>query len=384
VGTAAARATGEVGTDPRLALASWVFTPLAGVLLGDWLGVLLRHGVRIPPRYWARTAFTTAMAALNSAVRVHEALRYHGAVRDAHVRAPVFILGHHRSGTTHLWNLLGRDPRFASPTVLQAVFPHTMLSFERAVHALARRATPDTRPQDNVRFGPDESIEEERAICAMCFCSMQMARHFPRHAERYKRYLTMRDVPEADRRRWAWSLDLFARKLLVRKGLDKTLLFKAADHTGKVTLIRELYPDARFIHLHRHPYEVYRSTIAMERATMPLYAYQRIDDSALEEFVLWRYREMYDAYLAQRPGMGAGSLVELGFDDLRADPIRQVERIYSELDLDGFGQVKPLMEQYMDSVSGYKMNRHPELLRSARARVAERWKPAFEAWGYRP
>jgi len=378
------RPTGRVDDEEgvRLSLARWLFTPLAGVLAGDWARLLARRGWTISPRYWPRTVFTTCMSVVNSVVSVHERARYGARIAGAEIRAPVFILGHHRSGTTHLWNLLRTNERFISPTVLQAVFPHTMLSFEPVVRGLAERLTPRQRPQDSVEFGPDAPIEEERAICTACFLSMQMARHFPRASERFKRHLTMRDASETERARWKASLDRFGRALLVRHGLDRTLLYKAADHTGKIDLILDLYPDARFVHIHRNPYDVFISTRRMEQDTLPLYAYQRYDERFMDEFVLWRYRAMYDSFLESRARVPAGRLVEVAFAELRASPVEQIERIYAQLGIDGFEGVRPKLESYIESIAGYRMNRHPEIPGALRQRIAERWGRCFDAWGY--
>ena len=49
------------------------------------------------------------------------------AIEATRVEAPVFILGHYRSGTTYLHELLSNDPGFASPNRFQAFNPSTFL-----------------------------------------------------------------------------------------------------------------------------------------------------------------------------------------------------------------------------------------------------------------
>ena len=368
----------------RLALARWLFTPLAGITFGDWLRLMGQRRLRVAPRYWPRNTFTMAMSLLNSPIAAHEARRYRKRLDAIGVRRPVFVLGHHRSGTTHLWNLLAQDPRFAYPTVLQGVFPHTFLTFEGLAHRWAQRLAPRKRPQDNVSFGPDAPIEEERAICTTSFRSMQMARHFPADRERFKPYLTLADADATAREEWRRALDRFARKLLFRHGDQRTLLFKAPDHTGKIALILSLYPDARFIHIHRHPYDVFRSTRKMERDTIPLYAYQRPHWEDLDEFILWRYRAMYDAYFTDSQDLGNDQLAELSFSELEADPVGQLERVYAQLGLPDFEQARSVVERYVDSLRGYQKNRYTDLPETTRARITEAWQPAFKRWGYTP
>lgn len=365
-------------------LARWLFSPLVGVTLGDWLRLVGRHGFDISPRYWPRAWFTSMMAAGNSMLAGREARRHRAALDEIEVEAPVFVIGHHRSGTTHLWNLLSTNPAFAYPTILQAVFPHTFLTAESAMQGLAARFTPKQRPQDNVRMAPESPLEEERAICTMTFLSMQMARHFPRREERYRPYLTMREANPTERARWQDALDVFGKKLLLRHGADKTLLFKAPDHTGKIDLILERYPDARFVHIHRDPYAVFVSTRAMERRTRPLYYYQKPakDPDALDDFILWRYRAMFDAFAAAAAKVPGGQLIDIAFEDLEADPVGEVGRVYEALSLPGWDTARLELETYARSIEGYRKNVYADLPEDLRGRIASEWAPAFEYWGY--
>jgi len=212
--------------------------------------------------------------------------------------------------------------------------------------------------------------------------SIQMARHFPSRRDLFTDHLTLRTATAAERQRWMAAFDQFARKLLVRHGPDRTLLFKSPDHTAKVALILELFPDARFVHIHRDPYTVFASTRKMERRTQPIYAYQRWDDEDLDAFILWRYRAMYDAYLQDRSRIPKGRLVEISFKQLEEAPLETVASIYNGLGLELEPRARESMEDYLLSVSGYRKNVHPELSEDVLERVAERWRPMFEAWGY--
>lgn len=360
----------------------WVFSPLAGITLSQWGGLMLEHGRHVGLRYVPRSLFTAGMALLNSGWSFYERRRYRSELDSVAVRAPIFVLGHHRSGTTHLWNLLAQDPRFAYPTILQAVFPHTFLSFERFVHGLAGRFVPNRRPQDNVEMSPDSPLEEERALCASTFLSIQMARHFPRRRDAFKPFLSMREASPEARQRWSDALDLFSRKLLVRHGPEKTLLFKAPDHTAKVDLILQRFPDARFVHIHRDPFTVFLSTRKMERQTVPLYAYETPPSEGLDAFILWRYREMYRCYFEDRDRIPPGQLVEVSFDDLEKEPLDVIERIYEGLGLSDFAGARPRLERYLGGLRGYRKNSYTPLAPSLREEVERSWSPYYERLGY--
>lgn len=368
--------------EARMFLTRWVFSPLNGVLFGDWLRLVANHGRAITPAYWPRAGMATAMSMLNSLVRPVEDLRFGRLLDSVRVERPVFVLGHHRSGTTHLWNLLTQDPQFAYPTILQAMFPHSFLSFEGVLQGLAAPLAIRKRPQDNVRISPDAPLEEERALCTQTFLSIQMARHFPGHRAQFERFLTMRDATDAERARWRRAFSRFSQKLLLRHGLDRTLVFKSPDHTGKIRLILELFPDARFIHIHRHPYTVFASTQKMERLTQPIYAFQPTSLDAQDDFILWRYRRMYDAFFEDRDLIPAGQFAEIAFRDLEREPVEQMEAVYRTLGLPGFHRARPRLEAYLAGIAGYRKNAHAHLPPPIRRRIQSEWSESFDRWGY--
>ena len=112
-------------------IARHVFHPLQGMTLGDWWALLRRHRFAIDLRHSPRALVQSAVSAANSVNARIERLRFGERIDAAEVHPPLFILGHYRSGTTHLHNLLALDPRFAAPTFYQALNPHTFLTTER-------------------------------------------------------------------------------------------------------------------------------------------------------------------------------------------------------------------------------------------------------------
>lgn len=86
---------------------------LAGITLGDWVKLLRNERFSITPRCWPRALSITAQSLKNSAWRALERRRFGARVQDATIQPPLFVLGHWRSGTTHLHNLLCVDRRIA-------------------------------------------------------------------------------------------------------------------------------------------------------------------------------------------------------------------------------------------------------------------------------
>ena len=78
----------------------------------------------------------------------------------------------------------------------------------------------------------------------------------PRQAKRYDKYLTFREASLDEIARWQSALKWFVQKLAYSKG-NRPLVLKSPAHTGRVRLLLEAFPEARFIHIHRNPYDVF-------------------------------------------------------------------------------------------------------------------------------
>lgn len=361
-------------------IARRVFHPLQGMAFGDWWALLRRHRFAVDPPHWPRALIQTGLSLTNSAFARLERLAFGRRVEAARVEAPLFILGHYRSGTTHLFNLLALDPGLAAPTFFQVLNPHTFLITERRGAPFADRLIVRRRYQDEVALGAGVASEDELALYTMTGLSPYMAWYFPRDHYDYDRYLTFRGVPEADLARWKGALTLFLKKLALRHG--RPLVLKSPPHTARIRLLLELFPDTRFVHIHRDPYVVFRSTAHIIRAVQPLFRLQEAPPDASADRIISVYNAMHDAFFEEKGLIPPGRFAEVGFEALERDPVGVVRSIYESLALPGFEAVRPALEGYLASIAGYRKNRHEDLPAPLRDRIARDWSRSFDAWGY--
>jgi LPS sulfotransferase NodH len=210
--------------------------------------------------------------------------------------------------------------------------------------------------------------------------SPYMAWCFPGDGSHYDRYLTFRGVPDGEVTRWGNALTTFLKKLTVRHG--RLLVLKSPPHTARIRLLLGLFPDARFVHIRRDPYVVFRSTRHLIRAVQPLYHLRDGPIQDGDDRIISVYTEMYDAYFEERRLIPEGRLCEIAFEDLERDPIGVVGSIYEALGLPGFEAVRPRLEDYLVTIAGYRKNRLDELPEPLRHRIAREWGRSFDEWGY--
>jgi hypothetical protein len=362
----------------RFLLANSVLTSYYGMTLGEYLGLLRNHDFSIDPACWPRAAFMLGAALLNSFIHRREDRVFGSRVRDVEIKQPLFIVGHWRSGTTHLQNLLAVDKQFAYPNVYQALNPHTFLSTERFARFLSF-IPPKTRIVDNLSFGFETPFEDEFSTVGS-LASPILWWVFPRGENHYLKYLTFREAPPEEVDRWKEALLQFYKKLAWK--YDRPLIFKSPPHTGRIKLLLEMFPDARFVHIYRNPYMVFQSTKLQNLRMLRVSRLQNIDVKELDGIIIQRYNEMYDVFFEERGLIPDCRYHEVRYEDLEGDAVGQIRQIYEKLDLPGFGAFQPSLRRYVDSTANYRKNKYSELPEPLRNEIAQCWRKNFEMWGY--
>ena len=143
-----------------------------------------------------------------------------------------------------------------------------------------------------------------------------------------------------------------------------------------------MFPDARFVHIHRNPFAVYQSCLHLCETVPPMIRLQPTDRTDWEAQIIRQYTEMHERFFAERPQIPAGRYHEVCFEELEKDPVGPVRALYKALGLPDFAHVEPRLREYADSISGYRKNAYQDLDPAARQRVAREWCRCFEEWGY--
>ena len=354
---------------------------LGGITFGKWVQLLIENRFSVSPSCWPRALTISLQSVPTSLVHWADEIRFGRQFRAVTVPPPVFVLGHWRHGTTHLHNLLTIDKRFAFPNNYQCLYPNSFLTAEKLHAGAIDFFLPRQRPMDNVEWRMGSPQEDEFALCVTSLKSPCMGWIFPRLRDHYDKYLTMRDVSAGEVAEWKEAFLLFLKKMALLYG--RPLILKSPPHTARIRLLLQMFPDARFVHIHRNPYDVFHSTRKMLKAVAELHRLQRAPAAEdLDDWILRMYRKMYDAYFEERSLIPAGQFCEVGFEQLEQDPIGQIRGVYEALQLPDFSAVNPELQTYVSSIADYRKNSFPDLSAELRQRIAKDWQRCFEEWGY--
>ncbi|MEM7603125.1 MAG: sulfotransferase, partial [Verrucomicrobiota bacterium] len=316
-----------------------------------------------------------------------EKVKYAGAInRQTMKTPPIFLIGHWRSGTTHLHNLMSRDPQFGYLKFTETALPLDMLGPKvRIMRRIIDRALPDDRGFDKVKLTLDEPQEEEMALGNLNPIGYYSIYYFPQQMAKLRdESLFFDGASESAIKRFRKNYAFLVRKLNYAKQ-GRQLLFKNPPSTTRMKMILEMYPDARFVHIVRNPWEVYSSTRSHFPRVFNAFAWQSFQQVDVPGYTLETYEKLMKRYLADRVELNLPSnqLVETTYEAITEDPIGEIGRIYDELGLGGKTEGLEAIGTYLDGLKDYQRNVHYVSEEEA-AEIRERWKFSFDAWGYDP
>jgi hypothetical protein len=274
---------------------------------------------------------------------------------------------------------LACDERFAFPTTYECFAPNHFVVTGSVLPRLLGFLLPEKRPQDDMVVSFDHPQEDEFALLSMGAPSPMLRLAFPNDPAPYLEFLDMEATAEEDLRRWKEAMLQFVRMQSYVKG--KRLLLKSPPHTGRIGVLAELFPGAKFIHLVRDPHSLFPSTRRLWRALEKAQGLQFPRHEHLDEFVFEAFERMYGGFERQRARLDESQICDVRYEDLVKDPLGQVRRIYERLALGDYESARGSIEAYVAQRKGYAPARYA-LEAEVVAEIRRRWAGYMEKYGY--
>ena len=333
--------------------------PAVGYNFPLLLRMLKKYGVE--KGYRGRAFIISLVSMIGVPFRIYEKLAYDGKAKRVDLREPpVFILGHWRSGTTHLHNLLSMDPEASYVTTYQSVFPDQTLSagsrfiFKNFMKLLI----PINRKGDNVTLSADYPQEEEFTLAARTPGCYYYFWYFPeRMMQYYDEFLTFENSDDKLRDSFINDYHRVINKAMIYSGKSR-FLSKNPVNTGRIPMLLKMFPDAKFIYIHRNPVDVILSTRHFFDKMMPGLTLHKVDYEKLHSDIYTVYDQLIHRYLDTKDLIPEGNLLEIRYDDLTSKPMEEIQNIYDRLKMKGFDKAGPLINAYADSEKDFVKNKY--------------------------
>ena len=352
--------------------------------VSSYYRMLKENRFRVHPLKYPMMGLVGGCSVLNSFFNRCQRLQFEDRISQAQLSAPpVFIIGHWRSGTTLMHELMSLDPATAFPSNFEAFVPRHFLFSHWFFFPIIRPLLPKKRPMDSMSISADSPQEDDFALISDGAATPYRRMAFPNNEDKHHQQLRFDQANQDQQSSVRESLDHFLKSLSIRYP-DKRLVLKSPPHTGRISELAKWFPDAKFIHMARHPHKLVSSTMRLWKSMDHTQSFQlpKYDDDWLKEYVFECQRLMYDSYFQHKQELPPERLMEVKFEDLVASPQETVARIYEQLRLDGVERVQAPLKEYFDQRRGHKTN--PVTLDDAlKAEIDSHWKPYADAFGYR-
>lgn len=346
-----------------------------------WVRLLSRSRFAVHPKYWYIAAIISGVSFTHMVLRWMQYARF--GKRIAHTPIPlhpIFVLGHWRTGTTLLHELLILDERFSYPDTYACLEPNHTLLTEDFSKRYMQWVVPSRRPMDNMAVGFDRPQEDEFALCMLGLPTTYTDFAFPNNPPLDPGSLDLRGLNPGQLTKWKRGFRRFLQMLTFKD--PRRLVLKSPPHTARVPVLLELFPDARFIHIVRNPYVVFHSTVNLWKSLGRKHGMQvPRDDSAVREKVFREFRVIYDRLEEAKPLIPAGRFHEVKYESLVSDPVGEMRQAFAALELDGFESYLPKLKGYLERTAGYETNKF-SISDGDRAEVQTRWGDVISRYGY--
>jgi hypothetical protein len=267
-------------------------------------------------------------------------------VRDVQVRAPLFVTGAPRTGTTLLFALLAEDPRHRAPLGWELLYPvPPPIGADDATRiALAER---ELRGLAEATGGALDAIHEYGArLPKECLSAMSLVYRSEEFTARYSVPSYVEWLQACDMRP-AYEVHRLVLQVLQHAAgasAERTWVLKSPVHLHSLAALLAVYPDARIVVTHRDPAEVLGSVTSLVATLRSAHSdHVDVDDIA-------RYHaDLYGRSLDALVDFPDDRLHHVRYADLATDPLGVVRTLYDELDLRLSAETAARVQAYVDA-----------------------------------
>lgn len=298
---------------------------------------------------------------LSNLLMLRKAEQDNPAILEEPIARPIFITGLPRSATTFLHNLFSQDQSNHVVRCWETIHPCATGS--------GRMAAPDARAASVERHLDAFAwlAPEMRRVHPMSARSPQECTEITAHVFRSLRFDTTHHVPTY--RRWLdeaghLAAYRFHRRFLQHlqhgKGPGRWVL-KSPDHVFALDAIRAVYPDARFIFMHRSPLDVLASVAELTEILRRPFT-REVDRQEIGSQVGDRWAQGADILVGAAARLpDSPDVAHLDFGGFVRDPIRRVAELYARFGLTFSEELATRLDHYVAAwpKGGYRRDRVP-------------------------
>jgi hypothetical protein len=266
--------------------------------------------------------------------RLGEIIIYERKIRKFPLDKIIFVIGHWRSGTTHLQHLLSLDENHTTTSVYHFLFADNFILTEKwlkpPLNFLCRLFK---IPYSFQRMPLDLDLpgEIEPAMCGISSLHSYTWGHiFPKKYHYWMNKFIFH-LNKKDSEEWLEDYEYLIKKFSYASG-GKIMIVKSPGDTGRILDLSERFPSAKFIYLSRNKSNVINSTSYFWEVIKKEISFQKINQEEINQIIDSTYEDLIKKFNDQKHQVH-NRLNEIEFEKLIKNPIEEISKIYSIYDL---------------------------------------------------
>lgn len=315
--------------------------------------------------------------------RIIESILFDNKIKQTTLRKdPIIILGFYRSGTTYLQRLFIQNKRFGYQTIFHSAVPEICLGFTWLFKPVFSIFTSTLRLKNKfhkVPFTWDFPGEEDVAITSLSlYESPNWGNLFPlSFFNQYQKYAW--SSPDSDlSNSWSQKYQYWIKKLSLINN-NKQLVLKSPPNTSRIETLLEIFPNAKFVCLHRDPQQIYKSLLSFWEILDKNYCLQNISKNEIEKIIIQSYDRTMKIYHSIKSKIPKENLCEVRYESLKKAPYSCFKMIYDRLGFDDFESFKNGLKEFISSTQNYPFVKY-ELTLTEDSLVSECWPEHVKYW----
>jgi hypothetical protein len=298
---------------------------------------------------------------------------------------PIFVLGHYRTGTTLLQKLLCCDDNYGTIQYKDVFTPVPAFLFPGMTawiqQLIARIFKVRNIFFNNMSLRIHDPGEEDLYMISGCSrCTTAWGFLFPKAIIKYfTKWTTFEN--DKEKKQWIRAYGYHLKRITLKND-NKPLILKSPPNIGRIRVLLELFPNARFIFITRNPYQVYYSMQRLWSSVIERYfSLQKISAEEKSDIVFDLYSSLMNQYLEDRELIPQGNHIEIRFEDLEKKPIEEIRKIYEALNIPGFEDSIDRIKQRLELENGYLKNVY-DYDEKTLDLISEKWGDFIHEWNY--
>lgn len=298
---------------------------------------------------------------LQNRLLILDLLKREPEIAEQDVKAPMFIVGLPRSGTSILFEVLAQDPEVGVPLMWEGMFPYPP----------PEAATYDSDPRIETahqmftqwqRLVPEFATVHEMggkipAECGLLMSSSFISDHVAsmQMTDNYGAWHATADL------RPAYEWHKIVLQVLQWKNPRQRWLLKAPAHQNYLDLLLETYPDARIVQTHRDPIKCMASATNLMACLYKVRSNREFDAVAFDNILMGAPTAQRLEHVMQQRADGSvpeSSICDSHYYNLLEDPIANVEKIYAHFGMSLTAGARDNMRAYLADKPQGKFGKH--------------------------